>query len=129
MKRPADQTAFHLVRWRPAPSTPGTSAAGTRTWGLHNNLWARVNLGLGDGTDGNLTVHARNNTFWHCSVSPNMASGGTWEWQDNVFDHGALWLYHVWPDNDYNAFVAINPMYGTGGHDVTLTSLDYLTDA
>ncbi|RMG22303.1 MAG: hypothetical protein D6724_10645 [Armatimonadetes bacterium] len=100
-----------------------------RSWGLYNNLWARVSVSLGNGADNNLTVHARNNTFWHCSVSPNMAPGGAWEWKDNLFDHGAIWLYYAWPQNDHNGYVGLSPMYGSGGNDVSLDSLDYLEDA
>ena len=114
----------HLSCWGDADST--------RVFELSNNLWARANLSIGNGLDTDLTAHAHNNTFWRSSVSPNMATGGAWEWRDNLFDHADIWQYYAYVPNSHNGYYGSGSGYprlqDSAGNDVFPTTLDYLQD-
>jgi hypothetical protein len=102
-----------------------------RTVRLLNNVFDRVALGLGFGTDPTLTVHAHNNLFRACpAVNLNAATPNAWRWDDNLFDTTSLWQYYGAVANRHNAYWNCPRQIGPPGvGNRTLTALRYVPDA
>jgi hypothetical protein len=109
----------------------GTAGSYGRLVSLTNNVFARTQFYLGNGSDTTLTVYARNNLFWHCStVNLNAATTNGWEWRDNLFDTTSIWQYYGGVTNSCNGYVnCATQILPTGTGNQVLSSLAYASGA